>query len=184
MKIFVASDIHGSLYYANEMISAFLREGADKLLLLGDLLYHGPRNPLTKDYNPAEVATLLNSYSDKILAVRGNCDSEVDQMILNFPILADYALLPIGKTTVFMTHGHLFNLENPPKIGKGDILLHGHTHVPVAIKTDSFTYLNPGSISLPKEDSNHGYMIIEGENFTWKKLCGEIYKEFSLSAEI
>ncbi len=184
MKIFVGSDIHGSLYYAKEMVKAFEREGAERLVLLGDLLYHGPRNPLTKDYNPAEVAKLLNEYSDRILAVRGNCDSEVDQMILDFPIMADYALLPIGESTVFITHGHLYNLENHPKIAKGDILLHGHTHVPVITKTDSFTYLNPGSISLPKENSDNSYMIIEGDKFIWKKLDGEIYKEFSVSAAL
>ncbi len=184
MKLFVASDIHGSLFYTKKMIEAFQNEGADRLILLGDLLYHGPRNPLTKEYNPAEVATILNGYADKILAVRGNCDSEVDQMILNFPIMADYALLPIMNTTVFMTHGHLFNLENPPKINKGDILLHGHTHIPIITKTDSFTYINPGSISLPKEDSQHGYMIIEGDKFIWKNLDGVPYQEMSLSAEI
>ncbi len=177
MKIMIASDIHGSAFYCRKMIEAFERENAEKLLLLGDILYHGPRNDLPKEYAPKEVISMLNPLADKLLCVRGNCDTEVDQMVLDFPVLAEYAILYVGEKMIFATHGHVFNPSNPPKIRKNDILLNGHTHVPAFEVTDKFTYVNPGSVSIPKENSEHGYIILEDNKLSWKNLEGEIYKE-------
>jgi len=174
MKLFIASDIHGSSYYCKQMIDAFERENADKMLLLGDILYHGPRNDLPREYNPKTVIDMLNRYKDKILCVRGNCDTEVDQMVLSFPVLADYCVIFDGEKSIYATHGHVYNLDNLPPLSEGDILLHGHTHIPVCIKKDGYTYMNPGSVSIPKEDSEHGYMIYENGIFTWKNLEGKI----------
>ena len=182
MKYMIASDIHGSEYYCRKMLDAFEREGADKLLLLGDILYHGPRNDLPRDYAPKSVIAMLNPLSEKILCVRGNCDSEVDQMVLGFPIMADYALLSLGKRLVYITHGHNHNTEKIPPLSKGDILLHGHTHIPAWQEfANENLYLNPGSVSIPKEGSQHGYMTLENGLFLWKNLSGEVYK--SLHAE-
>lgn len=169
MKLMIASDIHGSAYYCRKMIEAYHREGADRLLLLGDLLYHGPRNNLPKDYNPKEVISMLNGIKNELLCVRGNCDTEVDQMVLGFPILAEYCLLELDGYTIFATHGHNFNPDNLPMLKDGDILLNGHTHIPANQNMGTYTYMNPGSISIPKEGSAHGYMIYDGE-FFWKSL--------------
>lgn len=173
MKLMIASDIHGSAYYCRKMLDAFKREQADRLLLLGDILYHGPRNDLPRDYAPKEVITMLNENRSKILCVRGNCDTEVDQMVLNFPILADYAVLAVGDRLVYATHGHVFNENNLPPLKKGDILLNGHTHVPKCTEHESFVYMNPGSVSIPKENSARGYIILENGVFTWKSLDGD-----------
>lgn len=172
----IASDIHGSAYYCDKMIQAFNREKADKLVLLGDLLYHGPRNGLSKDYNPKAVAEMLGEFADKILCVRGNCDSEVDQMVLPFPIMADYGIICECGKTIYLTHGHKFNTESPLPISNGDILLHGHTHIPAweEFGNDNL-YLNPGSVSLPKENSVNGYMTLENGVFEWKELDGTVY---------
>ena len=180
MKYFIASDIHGSAYFCERMLEAFEREGAERLVLLGDLLYHGPRNDLPRDYAPKRVTQMLNARRDKILAVRGNCDTEVDQMVLEFPILAEYALLDVGGTLVFVTHGHRYNLASLPPLKQGDVLLHGHTHVPACETREGITYLNPGSVSIPKEGSAHGYMVLKGGVFTAKDLDGEVL--FSVSA--
>ena len=181
MKILIASDIHGSLYALKQLLSALEKEKADRFILLGDFLYHGPRNPLPKEYNPAAVAELLNSLSTPPFCVRGNCDADVDQMLLKFPIMADYALLalPNGKMA-FITHGHLFSLENPPSFKKGDVLIHGHTHVHVCAKEqDGLFYLNPGSVSLPKENQVPTYLIFDEGTFILKQLDnGQILKEF------
>ena len=170
MKLMIASDIHGSSYYCRLMKEAFLREKADKLLLLGDLLYHGPRNELPRDYAPKEVITILNEMKDKLLCVRGNCDSEVDQMVLEFPIMADYALVSTGEHTIYATHGHKYNEDNLPPLQKGDILLHGHTHIPKCVKHENYVYINPGSVSIPKESSTNSYMVMEEQSFVWKAL--------------
>ena len=130
MKFLIASDIHGSAYYCEQLLQAFEREQAARLLLLGDILYHGPRNDLPRDYAPKKVIAMLNGMADTILCVRGNCDTEVDQMVLAFPILADYAVLPAGERLVYVTHGHQFNTKTPPPLCQGDVLLHGHTHIP------------------------------------------------------
>lgn len=168
MKLMIASDIHGSAYYCRKMIDAFYEHKADKLLLLGDILYHGPRNDLPKEYAPKAVIKMLNPLKDKILCVRGNCDSEVDQMVLDFPILADYALLYIDGRTIFATHGHVYNNDNLPSLSEGDILLHGHTHIPALQDMGNYTYINPGSVSIPKDGSEHSYIIMENGEF---KFC-------------
>lgn len=173
MKLMIASDIHGSAFYCRKMIEAFKREGADRLLLLGDILYHGPRNNLPREYDPKEVIAMLNPIKKEILCVRGNCDTEVDQMVLEFPILADYCLLEIDGHTIFATHGHQFHPQNPPMLKDGDILLSGHTHIPANRDMGTYTYMNPGSVSIPKEGSAHGYMIYDKE-FLWKDLDGNV----------
>lgn len=177
MRYLIASDIHGALPAAEALTTRFHEEGADRLLLLGDLLYHGPRNPLPEGYAPAEVAKLLNGYADRITAVRGNCDAEVDQMVLDFPVLADYCILPAGERLIYATHGHIYNLKNLPPLAEGDILLHGHTHVPAWTEFgQGNVYLNPGSLSIPKENSPHSYMTLEDGVFYWKDVdTGEIY---------
>ena len=166
MKWFIASDIHGSLYYAEKMVAAFKREQADKMLLLGDILYHGPRNDLPRDYNPKKVIELLNDLREDIICVRGNCDAEVDQMVLSFPIMADYTIINECGVSIFATHGHKFNEENLPLINF-DVLLCGHTHIPKFTRCDSYTYINPGSVAIPKENSHHGYIIFENGSFTF-----------------
>ena len=173
MKLMIASDIHGSAFYCQKMIDAYNREQADRLLLLGDILYHGPRNDLPKDYNPKEVIGMLNSFRQNILCVRGNCDTEVDQMVLEFPILADYCFLDIDGHTIFATHGHHFNPQTPPMLKHGDILLNGHTHIPANQNMGTYIYMNPGSVSIPKGNSVHSYMLYDRE-FFWKDLDGNI----------
>ena len=177
----IASDIHGSAYYCREMLEAFSREKADRLLLLGDILYHGPRNDLPREYAPKEVFGMLNEYKDRIFCVRGNCDTEVDQMVLEFPILADYCILTCGNRLVYATHGHRFNRNSLPPLQPGDILLHGHTHVPAweAFGNDNY-YFNPGSVSIPKADSPHSYMVLEETLWTWKTLEGDTFHEEKL----
>lgn len=176
MNIMIASDIHGSAFYCRKMLDAFDREQADKLLLLGDILYHGPRNDLPREYAPKEVISMLNARKERLLCVRGNCDTEVDQMVLDFPILADYCILYPGKHMVFATHGHHFNTAAMPPLQPGDILLHGHTHIPTWEDCgNSCLYLNPGSVSIPKEGSRHGYMMLSGNAFLWKDLDGAVY---------
>lgn len=180
MKFFIASDIHGSEFYCKKMLDCYKTEKADKLLLLGDLLYHGPRNDLPRAYNPKAVIEMLNNLKNDILCVRGNCDSEVDQMVLEFPILADYCVLSYNETMIFATHGHKFNRDNIPPLKNGDFLLHGHTHIPVCEQYDNFTYINPGSVSIPKEDSHHGYIVFEDGIFIWKDLDGNLIKKFAI----
>ena len=177
MKLMFASDIHGAADCCRALLDAFDREGADRLLLLGDILYHGPRNDLPEDYAPKQVIGLLNARRDRLLCVRGNCDTEVDQMVLDFPILADYAVLTWNGRLIYATHGHLFGENNPPKLQPKDILLCGHTHVPRCKAHDGFTYWNPGSVSIPKENSHRGYMLLEGDRAVWKELDGDTVME-------
>ena len=174
MKWMIASDIHGSAYYCSRLIEAYKTEQAERLLLLGDVLYHGPRNDLPRDYAPKKVIEMLNAMKDDIFAVRGNCESEVDQMVLQFPVLAEYALIPAGDSLIYAVHGHNYNEKNLPPLHKGDILLNGHTHVPKCVEHDDYVYMNPGSVSIPKEDSHHGYMIFEDNVFICKDLDGEV----------
>ena len=173
-----ASDIHGSAPSCELMLKRFDEEKAEKLFLLGDILYHGPRNDLPEGYAPKKVIAMLNERKADLLCVRGNCDTEVDQMVLPFPVLADYAVICDGKTTIFATHGHVYNEQKLPPLKKGDILLHGHTHVPACTKHEEYTYINPGSTSIPKENSRHGYVILENRKFTWKDFDGNIIKEY------
>ena len=180
MKWMIASDIHGSACWCRRLLNAFEREGADRLVLLGDLLYHGPRNALPEEYAPMEVAAMLNGYRDKILAVRGNCDAEIDQMVLEFPMMADYAVLDTGDKMIFVTHGHLYNSENLPPLAKGGILLHGHTHESVCEQHEDHLYLNPGSVSIPKNGAPHGYMTLCGRELAWKDVDGQVYRTYTL----
>jgi len=179
MKYLIASDIHGSAYYCKKLLEAYQRESADCLLLLGDILYHGPRNPLPKDYNPKVVFAMLNEMKDEIICVRGNCDSEVDQMVLEFPMMADYCLLEVDGKTWFATHGHLFNDEKIPPLKEGSVLLNGHFHLPVCQELAGVTYLNPGSVSLPKEEGQHSYISYEKGVFTWKDMAGREIRPFA-----
>ncbi len=182
MRWLIASDIHGAAPRCGALLRAFDRERADRLLLLGDLLYHGPRNDLPEGYDPRQVIALLSERKDRILCVRGNCDTEVDQMVLPFPILADYALLELGSRLVFATHGHHWNADCLPPLRPGDILLHGHTHVPVCAQAGGITVMNPGSVSIPKEGSWPGYMTLESGLFIWKDLDGGERMRFDAGA--
>ncbi len=166
MKLFIASDLHGSAVWCKKMLEAFENSEADRLLLLGDLLYHGPRNDLPDGYSPKEVLAMLNAYADRVLCVRGNCDAEVDQMVLEFPIMADYAVISDGNATIFATHGHKFGPDSPPPLLEGDILLYGHIHIPVNRKNGRFIEVNPGSASLPKQNSPHSYAVYENGRIT------------------
>ena len=179
MKLMIASDLHGSAYYCKQLLDAYHTEKPERFLLLGDLLYHGPRNDLPAGYAPKKVIELLNSLKNDILAVRGNCDTEVDQMVLQFPILADYAYISVDGLRIFATHGHNFNTTKLPPLAKGDILLHGHTHVPVVEEFgEGNYYINPGSLSIPKESSPKSYILYENGRFSFRTLEGEEYKAF------
>ncbi len=179
-KLLIASDLHGSAYYTKELVKIFEDGNFDKLVLLGDLLYHGPRNPLTKDYNPQKVSEMLNGMKDKIIAVRGNCDSEVDQMVLEFPIMADYATIFECSKTIFLTHGHLFNEEKLPNFAKGDVLVHGHTHLTELANKGEYIFLNPGSVSLPKGNCTNSYATYEDGVFCTKTLSGNVIDTLSI----
>ncbi len=165
MKYMFASDIHGSAYYCKKTLEVYRQSGSARLILLGDLLYHGPRNDLPKEYDPKQVLTMLNEYKDQIYAVRGNCDSEVDQMVLEFPMMADYALLSLNGKTFYATHGHVYHQEALPPMRPGDILVHGHTHLPAAKAMGEGYLLNPGSVSLPKGGNPASYGILDGTVF-------------------
>lgn len=173
MKLMFASDIHGSRSATEAVLCQYKAEGASRLVLLGDLLYHGPRNDLPDQYDPKAVTALLNGMRDDLLCVRGNCEAEVDQMVLSFPVMADYALFDLDGTTAFITHGHLFNLDHLPPHKPGDLLIHGHTHVLTVQEKDGMTYINPGSAALPKEGNPKSYMVYEDGLFTIKTLDGE-----------
>lgn len=158
------------------MIEAFSLSGARRLVILGDILYHGPRNDLPLEYNPKAVIEMLNPLSDKILAVRGNCDTEVDQMVLSFPVLADYGFLCLGDKTAYLTHGH--HIDEIP-FCDNDLVISGHTHVPKAEKVKNYININPGSISIPKENSPHGFIIFENNTFSFYDLeTGNVYKTY------
>lgn len=180
MKYMFASDIHGSAYYCKKMLDAFDKEGAERLVLLGDLLYHGPRNDLPKEYAPKEVIAMLNATKDKIYAVRGNCEAEVDQMVLDFPVMADYCILALDEKTFYATHGHVYNQNNLPPLMPGDILIHGHTHVLKAEKMDGYILLNPGSVSIPKGGNPPTYGILDNGIFTIRDFDGNRVKSLKL----
>lgn len=176
MIFFICSDIHGSAYYCKMVIEKFRESGAKKLIILGDILYHGPRNDLPREYNPKAVIEMLNPLSDKILSVRGNCDTEVDQMVLNFPVLSDYGFLQLGEHFSYLTHGH--HIDEIP-FCDNDIVLSGHTHVPKAEKVNNYININPGSVSIPKENSPHSYIIFENNKFSFFDLeTDEVYKTY------
>lgn len=183
MKLMFASDIHGSAYYCEKLMNCYDKEQPEKLILLGDLLYHGPRNDLPKDYNPKEVIRMLNEKKNEILCVRGNCEAEVDQMVLEFPVMSDSLLLFVDGITIFATHGHLFHEEKLPPISDKDILIHGHTHVQAIRKMERGMYLNPGSVSIPKEGNKNSYMVYENSEFLIKSLDGEVIRDWKYTFE-
>ena len=170
MKLMIASDIHGSARWCERLIEAWRAEGNPRLLLLGDLLYHGPRNDLPDDYAPKRVIEMLNGIREHLFCVRGNCEAEVDQMVLTFPVMADYCVIPLSGRVLYATHGHTYGETNPPPLMPGDILLCGHTHIPTMNCHGGFTYVNPGSTSIPKNGSHHSYLTLEGYTFMWKNL--------------
>ena len=177
MKYLFASDIHGCAISAQKLKDKFLEEKADFLVLCGDILYHGPRNDLPDGYNPKKVIEILNSISDKIIAVRGNCDTEVDQMVLDFPMLCDYTVIVDEGLRIFVTHGHIFNENNPLKISGKDIIVSGHTHILKAEELNGTAYLNPGSVSIPKGGNPKTYMIYDNKTFIIKDFSGNIIIE-------
>ena len=181
MKLLIASDLHGSAFYTGKLLERYAKEGAERLILLGDILYHGPRNDLPERYAPKEVLAMLNPHAAEILCVRGNCDCEVDQMVLDFPVLADYGFLLLEGRAAYLTHGHVINKAHPLPFQKGDILLHGHTHIPAWEPFgEGNLYLNPGSVSIPKNGSARSYMTLEDTTFTWKTLPGEAYHTLTI----
>lgn len=179
MKLFIISDIHGSAKWLEQALNIYKKEGADQILLLGDLLYHGPRNPLPEGYDPQEVARMLNEHKRHIIAVRGNCDAEVDQMMVDFPILADYTVLYDGQHRIYVTHGHLHHMDDLPPLSEGDIFIQGHTHIPVVEKRDGLLLLNPGSIALPKENNPNSYAIWENGHFRIFDFNGQVIKQWN-----
>ena len=182
MKLMIASDIHGSARWCERMLEAWRAEGQPRLLLLGDLLYHGPRNDLPDDYAPKRVIELLNDVRTHLLCVRGNCEAEVDQMVLSFPVMADYCVLPLTGRVLYAAHGHTHGETNPPPLQPGDVLLCGHTHVPAFDRHETFIYVNPGSVSIPKNGSCHSYLILQDDQFIWKDLTDlSVYRTERLS---
>ena len=169
MKLIIASDIHGSAYWCGKLVELIEAENPDKVLLLGDLLYHGPRNDLPREYGPKAVIPMLSAHKDKILAVRGNCEAEVDQMVLPFPCMADYAVLVADGVSYYMTHGHLWNPNNLPPLPAGTVFLSGHTHVKLDMTAGGIRCLNPGSVSIPK-DGSHSYLICQNGEFRFCTL--------------
>lgn len=180
MKYMFASDIHGSAWYCRKMLEAYEKERADRLVILGDLLYHGPRNDLPREYAPKAVIQLLNERKEELYVVRGNCDAEVDQMVLQFPIMADYCIITDGERTIYASHGHIYNQDNLPPMKQGDIFIQGHTHVLKAEKGADYTILNPGSVSIPKEGNIPTYAVLENGLFQIKGFGGENVKELQL----
>ena len=180
MKLLIASDIHGSAFYCRRLLESYEKEKAGRMILLGDILYHGPRNDLPPEYAPKEVIAMLNQKKEEIYAVRGNCEAEVDQMVLEFPVLADYMMFFEGDRAVYATHGHVFHENHLPPMKAGDVLLHGHTHVLRAEKKGEILILNPGSVSIPKEGNPPTYAILENGVFSIRDFEGRTIKEISL----
>lgn len=172
MKIMIASDIHGSYRYCSELINRFNAEKCDLLLLLGDILYHGPRNDLPMEYDCKKVSSLLNLYKEKIVAVRGNCDGEVDQMMLEFPILSECAVINDNGLSIYATHGHKLTPKAPFPVPENSVVAFGHTHIPTDKYIENVRYINPGSVSIPKAQSERGYILYENGVFVWKNLEG------------
>ena len=164
MKFVIASDIHGSAFWCRKLLEVAENEQPDHLILLGDILYHGPRNDLPRDYAPKQVIPMLDAWKEKILCVRGNCEAEVDQMVLSFPCLAEYAVLMADGKTWYLTHGHHQNPQALPALPAGSIFLYGHTHVKFDQQIDGIRCLNPGSVSIPK-DGSHSCLVYENGNF-------------------
>ena len=177
MKLFIASDIHGSAYYADIMLRRFKESGADALVLLGDILYHGPRNDLPADYAPKKVAPMLNKYADSIICVRGNCEAEVDSLMLDFPVTSDYGVIFDGNQKMYLSHGH----RDVPKMCEGTMYFTGHTHIPHDYVKDGVRFINPGSVSIPKNSSPHSAIICENGEVRWIDI--ETGKEYTPEKE-
>ena len=169
MKLVLASDLHGSALYTGQLMKRIEAEAPDRVLLLGDLLYHGPRNDLPEGYAPKQVIPMLNGIKEKIVAVRGNCEAEVDQMVLPFPCMADFSQLLVDGVTLYLTHGHHHNPENLPPLPEGSVFLSGHTHVKIDEVHKGVRCLNPGSVSIPK-DGSHSCLIFENGKFSFRIL--------------
>lgn len=180
MKYLIASDIHGSLCAALHIEEVFIKGRFDFLVLLGDLLYHGPRNDLPKDYNPKSTAQLLNKYATKIIACRGNCEAEVDQMLLSFPVMSDYVLFADENVRFFATHGHIYKEDTFPFKDSVEVYLTGHTHIQKLTLDDSLVLLNPGSVSLPKQDSKAGYATYENHNIKVFDMTDTLLNQMSI----
>ena len=181
MKYMFASDIHGSAYYCRKTLEVFQNSGAKRLILLGDILYHGPRNDLPREYDPKKVIAMLNGIKNEIYAVRGNCEAEVDQMVLKFPVMADYGVLVLNGLTFYATHGHVYHQDNLPPMKKGDILIHGHTHLLKAEQEENCYVINPGSVSIPKGGNPATYAILEEKCFRILDFDGNIVREIDFS---
>ncbi len=183
MKLLVISDIHGSYYYAKKILEIEKRENPDKIVLLGDLYYHGPRNDLTQEYNPMEVSKILNSLKDKLIVTKGNCDAEVDEMISEFPF-KEYIEMNVNGYNLFLSHGHKYNIDNLPPLGVNiDIMMYGHFHVGFIKEKDGIIFANPGSISLPKENSKHSYLIFDDNKLILKDVDGTVIEEYNLKKD-
>lgn len=183
MKLMFISDIHGSLYWLEQALAKAEEEQPHTLVILGDFLYHGPRNPLPEGYDPQGVAAKLNAYSQSgksLAAVRGNCDAEVDQMLLQFPMMGDYVLILHEGRKIYATHGHGFSIDHLPPLSPQDVFIQGHTHLPVAEVKEGITVLNPGSIALPKENNPNSYGVMENNEFLIKDFSGKIIKQITL----
>lgn len=178
MRVLVISDIHGSYYYANKINEINKKENPDKIILLGDLYYNGPRNDLSQEYAPMKVAEILNSLKDKILAIKGNCDAEVDEMISDFK-LEDHLLLNINGKKIYFTHGHKYNIENIP-YEDFEVLIYGHIHQGFIQEKEGYLFANPGSISLPKCGTEHSYLILEENKFVLKSVEGKVLQEYTI----
>ena len=177
MRILFITDIHGSSYFAKKALEAFEKEDADYIALLGDELYHGPRNPLPREYKPMEVAELLNKYADKIIAVKGNCDSEVDQMMFNFPIMSSHSTILYNGRRLFLTHGHIYNENKLPELNAGDVLVYGHTHVNKIENKRGIFIINLASVALPKDNNPNCYAVLSGDVFKIKDIDGNTVNE-------
>lgn len=178
MKWMIASDLHGSAYWTRRLVERWKAEQPDRTVLLGDLLYHGPRNDLPDEYSPKLTVELLETLQPRPICVRGNCDAEIDQVVLPFPMMADYGVLSDGTQTVYITHGHLYDRTNPLPMQAGDVMLCGHFHVPACEQQPGgWWYVNPGSVSIPKEDSAHEYLIWEQGVWTWKDMDGNVLRQ-------
>ncbi len=180
MKVMFISDIHGSYYFAKKAIDIFLKERFDKLVILGDILYHGPRNPFPTEYDCMKVSELLNEHADSIIAVKGNCDSEVDQMVLQFDNSTSHKEVEFNGISFYLTHGHIYDEEKLPDLKPGSVLMYGHFHIPLAKKVGNIYVCNPSSISLPKQGTNSYGLLVDNE-FSIKTFDGAEVKKIPLT---
>ncbi len=176
MKFLIFSDLHGSLAAARRIAALAAQERPDAILLLGDILYHGPRNPFPAEYNPPAAADVLTPLKERILAVKGNCDSAVDEAVLPFPLASDMALVFAAGRRICMVHGHTLGPANLPPLSEGDMLLSGHTHIPDAqVSAEGILLCNPGSLALPKDNHPPTYGLLEKDAFSVLTDQGEVY---------